>query len=49
MGAGNRFKSGKANSFGIGFFYTDFPFSNTFTFYIAFWYITIGLGKAYHD
>jgi len=49
MGAGDRFKVIKADRFGLGFFYAKFPFKNTFYLNIAFWYITIGLGKAYHD
>ena len=49
MGSGDRFTFGSSNGFGLGFYYTKFPFDHTDSFNFLFWYVSIGIGKAYDD
>jgi len=49
MGSGDRFTYGNSEGFGVGFFYSKFPFAHTFTLSVAFWYISVGFGKAYDE
>lgn len=49
MGSGDRFTCGNSNGFGLGFYYTKFPFAHTISINFLFWYISIGIGKAYDD
>ena len=47
MGSGDRFDYGKCNGFGLGFYYHKFPFNHTISINFLFWYVSIGIGKAY--
>lgn len=49
MGSGDRFTFGSSNGFGLGFYYTKFPFEHTISINFLFWYVSIGIGKAYDE
>lgn len=49
MGSPDRIDFGKCNGFGLGFYYAKFPYEHTLNFNLLFWYISIGIGKAYDE
>ncbi len=49
MGSPDRFTFGKSNGFGLGFYYSKFPYEHYLSLNLLFWYVSIGLGKAYDE
>lgn len=51
MGSGNRIKFSRMafSNFGFGAYISRFPFNYTISFGFLFWWLEIGIGKAYDE
>lgn len=49
MGPGPRIDFNKSESFGVGVFFTTFPYQVSIHIQVAIWSVSIGLGKPYTE